>query len=351
MSATASFSPFHTGTLLPEAFERELEDAIATHLATACESPVAEHVRWHFGFHGDGVARRGKRLRPRLLLHVATHEGATFDEAIDAALAVECVHNSSLLHDDIEDGDDVRHGRTAVWARYGLPHGINAGDAAGALAYLALLRNRGGLSLDRVTAMQRALHGAHFAMSVGQSYDIAFESAPHVTMAAYIAMIEGKTAALFGAACELGALCAGCDEGRAAAYREFGCAYGRAFQIRDDALGAPRLSGGAERVRATDLARRKWCYPIVWALNGPPSPARDAIAVRYAFGRRLDRNDVRLIAQALETLGAADAALAACRATLIEAEQIAQRHQIDRDRTVRALFEYASGARAAEAAS
>ena len=86
-------------------------------------------MRWHFGLGSENAGRRGKRLRPRLLFAVARAEGGSYEAALDAALAVELLHNYSLVHDDIEDGDDMRHGRQTVWSRFGLANGINAGDA------------------------------------------------------------------------------------------------------------------------------------------------------------------------------------------------------------------------------
>jgi geranylgeranyl diphosphate synthase type I len=307
-------------------FERALVETV-TGLLEPGDSPVAEHVAWHFGIGCDDGAPRGKRLRPRMLLHVALDEGGSFESALDAALAVELLHNYSLVHDDIEDGDTSRRGRQTVWARYGLSHGINAGDAICAVSYLTLLRNSGCSPPERLMATARVLQRANLAMCAGQAHDLDFETAAEVSLETYVAMIDGKTAALFGAACELGALCAGCDPIRTAAYAELGRAYGRAFQIRDDVLGV-----------SSDIARRKWSFPIAWALAGPPSAARSTIATRYARSSPLDRQDVDAIAEALDALGARRAAETAALEHFGEASRLAQRYRLDRAGTVRALF-------------
>jgi geranylgeranyl diphosphate synthase type I len=308
-------------------FERAFERTLSSLLATLDGSPVDEQVRWHFGIGCDEASVRGKRLRPRLLFGVAFDEGGTFDGALDAALAIEFLHNYSLVHDDIEDRDLMRRGRETVWARFGLAHGINAGDAVCAVSYLSLLENSSGAPLERVMATARVLQRANFAMCAGQGYDLAFESAPEVTLPAYLAMIDGKTAALFGAACELGALCAGSDEFRARAYAEVGRAYGRAFQIHDDLLGT-----------LSDIARRKWSFPVVWALAGPPSDARTAIATRYAQLAPLDCSDVAAVACALEALGARRASEEACAQQIDRADRLAERYELDCRGTVRGLF-------------
>jgi geranylgeranyl diphosphate synthase type I len=321
-----------------EAFERALDERISCLLATTRNSPIAEQIRWHFGIGADAAARRGKRLRPRILLRVAFEEGGSFQEALDAALAIECLHNFSLVHDDIEDGDRLRHGRPTVWARYGLAHGVNAGDSMCAVSYLALLQNSGRLPLERVAVMTRVLQQANLATCAGQGYDIGFESATHVSLDEYLAMIDGKTAALFGAASELGALAAGSASERAAAYGELGRAYGRAFQIRDDVLGTWGVPEETGKPSGGDIARRKWTFPVVWALGGAASTARDAIAERYRRATPRDARDVAVVVEALDALGARGAADELCDAQLREADRVAQRHRIDRSGAVRGLF-------------
>ena len=302
-------------------------------------SPIGEQVRWHFGIGSNGNGpRRGKRLRPRLLFNAAFEEGGTFDEAIDAAVAIECLHNYSLVHDDIEDGDELRHGSETVWARYGIANGVNAGDSMCAVSYLALLRNTARLPHDRIVAMMQVLHEANLGMCAGQGYDIGFETAAHVAPEEYFAMIDGKTAALFGAACELGARAAGCDEDRARAYGELGRCYGRAFQIRDDVLGTWGSTEETGKPSGSDIARRKWSFPVVWALSGEPSAAREAIERRYALRASLESGDVRAIVEALDVLGVRRAADEAVDAQLQHADQIAEDSRIDRGRTVRTLF-------------
>jgi geranylgeranyl diphosphate synthase type I len=323
----------------PDSLEAALERAVARF---DDGSPTGAQIRYHFGF-GEGAAagsRRGKRLRSRVVFEVAQEEGGQAGEALAAACAVEILHEFSLIHDDIEDGDRLRRGRETLWARYGAAHGINAGDALCSVAYLTLL-DSSPAPPERTLAMNRVLLAAHLAMCNGQGRDIAFESEPRVTMEDYRAMIGGKTAALFGAACELGALAAAGDHQRAAAYARLGEAYGIAFQIEDDILG----TWGDSVVTGKpcgDLAKRKWTFPVVWALAGPPSPARDTIAAAYARGTELDAAGVAATVDALDRLGARDAASAAARAELDAADAVADARGIDRDGRVRAFFRRAA---------
>ncbi|HZW53245.1 MAG TPA: polyprenyl synthetase family protein [Candidatus Elarobacter sp.] len=302
-------------------------------------SATSEQIRFHFGFGEAG--RRGKRLRSRLVLEVAEEEGLPAGEALAPACAVEIVHEFSLIHDDIEDGDRLRRGRETVWSRYGLANGINAGDALCSVAYLTLLDGTEAPAARKL-AMNRVLLAAHLAMCAGQGRDIAFETEPRVTMEDYRAMIGGKTAALFSAACELGALSAGAGEARIAAYAALGRAYGIAFQIEDDVLGTWGDSATTGKPCGTDLAKRKWTFPVVWALSGPPSAARETIAAAYARGTALTPADVRATVAALDALGAREAAHRASRAELAQADALTAARGIDRSGRVRGFFQRAA---------
>jgi geranylgeranyl diphosphate synthase, type I len=262
----------------------------------------------HFGYAPYGPARRGKRLRPQIVMLVATSEDAPVDHALDAAVAVEIFHNYSLVHDDIEDRDELRHGRRTLWSAYGIPQAINAGDAMCALSFLSLEHAARHLEAGRVLRMIALLHEAHAVMCEGQSLDLHFESERCVDLRAYHRMIECKTAQLFDASCRLGAYAAGCDEETVATYGAVGHAYGMAFQIRDDVAGIWSTVDETGKISGIDIARRKWTFPVVWAIAQPPSPARDAVVGAYALGDPLEQPAVELVVEALDRLGAREAA-------------------------------------------
>ncbi|MBV9440316.1 MAG: polyprenyl synthetase family protein [Candidatus Eremiobacteraeota bacterium] len=316
-----------------DSLEAALERAVARY---DDGSATSAQIRYHLGL-SDG-ARRGKRLRSRLVLEVTEEEGGCVEDALDVACAVEILHEFSLVHDDIEDGDTLRRGRETVWSRFGIPHGINAGDALCAIAYLALLDGTTTRSPATTIMMARALQQAHLAMCGGQGRDIAFETTERVTMTDYRTMIAGKTGALFGAACELGALAAGAGGARASAYARIGRAYGIAFQIEDDILGTWGDSATTGKPCGADIAKRKWSFPVVWALGGPPSPARETVAAAYGRSGGLGSDEVAATIAALDALGARDAARGAARRELDGADEVAAEFSIDRSGRVRAFF-------------
>lgn len=316
-----------------DAFESYLE---ATVERLDDSSPTKGLVREHFAF-GDPSAKRGKRLRPRFLLIAAEIEGARAEDAFPAAAAVELLHNFSLVHDDIEDGDELRHGRPALWVQRGVPAALTAGDAMCALAFSVLL-DASPHDAPRALAMSAALHRALYALCGGQGADIAFETSPAVTFDQYLAMIENKTAALFAASCELGALAAGASPARAAAYGLMGRAYGLAFQVRDDILGTWGAPADTGKPAGADIRRRKWSFPVAWAMSGPPSADRDAVARAYAAIGELDAPAANAVIASLERLGAHRAGDAACDAYIAQAAALATEHDLDRNGLLAEIF-------------
>ncbi|HEY5268763.1 MAG TPA: polyprenyl synthetase family protein, partial [Anaerolineales bacterium] len=126
--------------LLLPAIETELKVQVAR-LDEPRTRPFHEMLTYHMGWTGEGSGpeAQGKRIRPLLLLLTTGACGADWQSALPAAAAVELVHNFSLVHDDIQDNSDKRRGRDTVWLKWGMPQGINAGDALFVLSDQAIL--------------------------------------------------------------------------------------------------------------------------------------------------------------------------------------------------------------------
>jgi geranylgeranyl diphosphate synthase type I len=249
----------------------------------------------------DGV---GKRLRPILCLLTCQATGGDPDQALPAAAAIELVHNFSLVHDDIEDKSPLRRGRPTVWKVWGVAQAINAGDGLFALAHLAMQRLADrGVPLRRVLAAFEIFDGACLALTEGQYLDLSFEGRLDVNVDEYLSMIQGKTAALFGAAAQLGAFIAGSDPQSTARYRRFGENLGLAFQMVDDILGIwgdPQVTG---KPAADDIRQRKKTLPIVRALEEEKGTGGKGL--REIYRREIiDQEAVEAALQILEDLGA-----------------------------------------------
>jgi len=244
-----------------------------------------EMLRYQFGFVDDELpSLGGKCLRPSLCLLACEALGGDLDRALPIAVAVEFVHNFSLIHDDIEDGDETRYHRPALWRVYGRDHAIAAGVGLWALAYQTLNRSAArGLPASRVLAARRILNDACGEMIEGQHQDLSFEQRTDVTLVEYLGMVERKTAALLSAALKLGGLAAGADEAEVDRLAAFGRQLGLAFQIRDDILGIWGEGSATGKPVGADIARRKKSLPIIHAFEQTAGPDRALLRAVYSL--------------------------------------------------------------------
>ena len=249
---------------------RELVDpAIAAALGGLCQELRAP-AEYHF-------KGRGKGTRPALAILSAEAVGATAETAVPGAVAIELIHDFSLIHDDIIDSDVKRRHRPTVWAKFGTGVGVVVGDALHALAFEVLLSDP---CPPRVKAA-KSLAEAVSAMIAGQSMDMAFEKMSSVTLEQCLAMEQGKTGALLSYASSVGAILAGAHETIVEDMADFGAHMGVAFQAVDDLLG---IWGDPERTgkpAGADLRERKKSVPVVIALNSD-TPAAEELADLYA---------------------------------------------------------------------
>ena len=257
-----------TAPTLPLALGRA-RDIVGPSLAAALDRldpRTRELARYHLGFadaHGNPASAGGKAVRPALALLSARAVGAVADVAVPGAVAVELVHNFSLLHDDLMDGDVERRHRPTVWALHGAPAAILAGDALLALATQVLLD----VGTVEAVAAARMLGDATQALIRGQHDDLAFEQRRDVTVEECAAMAVDKTGALLACAAAIGARLAGADPGTVAALHGYGAELGLAFQLVDDLLGIWGSTELTGKPVGSDLRARKKSLPITWAVR------------------------------------------------------------------------------------
>lgn len=182
----------------------------------------------------EHIVTGGKRLRAKLAVQTVCAHGVPADRGIAWGAACELLHNASLIHDDIEDGDRFRRGKPALWARYGAAQAINAGDLCIALSYAAIAHvpASDGVRWQLTGAMTRAAQ----RIVEGQAAEFSLLSSGIPDWQDYAACVEGKTAALFALPIEGAALIAGRSLAEALALSR-GCRQlGLLFQIQDDIL-------------------------------------------------------------------------------------------------------------------
>jgi geranylgeranyl diphosphate synthase, type I len=279
--------------------------------------PLYEMLSYHLGL-DEAAGPRGKRMRP--LLGLLAYQSLTGDyrAALPGAAAVELGHNFSLVHDDIEDADRERRHRPTLWAIWGIPLAINAGDALFALSRLALYRLlEDGFSERRVLSLMRVYDETCLALCEGQFLDITFERRSDVTVEEYLEMIGKKTAALVGASVQAGAILATDDEATVEAYRHFGYHLGLAFQMADDVKGSFWSSAESGKPEAGDIRKRKKTLPLVWALEHATEADQARLREVYAPGQTgeapLSAEEVDEVLAILERAGAQEQSLAEAR--------------------------------------
>lgn len=237
------------------------------HDAVARLDPQLRHVcGYHLGWwdlDGHPVDGGGKGVRPELVLLCTQAAGRDPADAVAAAVAVELVHNFSLVHDDVMDHDAYRRHRPTVWSAFGISTALLAGDAMLGLAN-EILAEEPSPTLGYAV---RALNATTRRLIAGQSADLAFETAGEVSLEACLQMEADKTGALLACACSIGPLLTDAPAAAAAGLADFGEHVGLAFQMVDDLLG---IWGQPERTGKpvlSDLRARKKSAPVVAALR------------------------------------------------------------------------------------
>ncbi|HLG52183.1 MAG TPA: polyprenyl synthetase family protein [Chloroflexota bacterium] len=290
------------GTIIAR-YRPEIEDALREAFPEDDRAPGLYNIlRYHLGWVDETFAPRrqpgGKLLRPTLCLLCGEAASGSHRRALPAAVAVELVHNFSLIHDDIEDHSPDRHGRRTVWNIWGSPIAINAGDAMFVLAQLALIRAPAyGVDPSTTLAALRVLNQCCLELTEGQHLDLSLEGDPTTTREQYLQMIARKTAALMGGAAQLGAFCATGDKALAEHYRAFGTLLGMAFQIQDDVLGIWGDPGQTGKPAAADVRGRKVTLPVIEGLQrAAPEVAADIRGVYRGPSPPSDDDVARIVA-------------------------------------------------------
>ena len=206
--------------------------------ATLAVLPSKEPYKELYSLQKDYPLRGGKRFRPALLLLCAEWFGASYEDALPSAVALELFHNFALIHDDIEDSSLFRRGKPTLHQLHGIPLAINAGDSLFGMVYEILLTNRERFGDQKALDIISLFNQVFRATFEGQAYDIGWVANNHFpTREEYFEMIRRKTGIYSGKGpCQLGALIADAPSDIFEKVGDFGEALGIGFQIRDDLL-------------------------------------------------------------------------------------------------------------------
>jgi geranylgeranyl diphosphate synthase type I len=243
-------------------------------------------------------------MRPLLGLLAYASIAGEHTRALPGAAAVELGHNFSLVHDDIEDGDEERRHRPTLWKLHGIAQAINTGDLIFSLSRVALHRLTDLGFPDRtVLRLMRLYDETCVRLCEGQYIDIATSASDEpMTVDLYFDMIGRKTAALIAGSIEAGAILATEDDDVIARYRRFGWALGLAFQLNDDLLGIWGLEQQTGKV-PTDVARHKKTLPVLYAFEHAQPADRERLAELYVLAEPGDL-EIGEIVEILDRTGA-----------------------------------------------
>ena len=237
------------------------------------------------------LSGKGKRIRPILTLFTAESFGGTKSESMPAALAVEILHNFTLVHDDIMDEDNIRHGKPTVHRKWDVGTAILSGDAMLSLA-LKMIQKSPQFNEKLMTSFIDGLQ----AVCEGQAFDKEFETREIVTLDEYIHMIDLKTGYLIGLSAELGAISVGVNDDDVIKVREYGRLIGRAFQIQDDLLEIYSDSNNMGKSLESDLLLGKKTYLIIQAKESVPTELNSALELAQEnFSAGLEKVRILLI--------------------------------------------------------
>ena len=216
------------------------------------------------------VGAGGKRLRPMLLLLAARALGHRGADAHQLAAVVEFIHTATLLHDDVVDDSDLRRGRRTANAVFGNAASVLVGDFLYSRSFQLMVE------LER-TEVMRILADTTNLIAEGEVLQLLHVRNPDTDEAAYLRVIERKTAVLFAAATRLGALLAGADAAVQQRLHDYGMALGYAFQIADDVLDYSADEAALGKHLGDDLAEGKATLPLIHAMRHSDAIVRERL--------------------------------------------------------------------------
>jgi octaprenyl-diphosphate synthase len=252
------------------------------------------------------IAAGGKRLRPLLTVAAArlaraSGEGADNDHCLKLAAAVEFIHTATLLHDDVVDGSQLRRGKVAAHLIWGAAQSVLVGDFLFARAFELMVETNSMKALEILARASRVIAEGE-VLQLMRSHDL------NLSQAVYLEIIQAKTAELFAAASEAGAVSAGVDAARTDALKAYGLNLGLAFQLVDDALDYGGTTETLGKNAGDDFREGKATLPLLLAIarSGP----REAEFWERAIGRREQTEaDFRRARELIVGSGALDATL------------------------------------------
>lgn len=247
------------------------------------------------------IGAGGKRLRPLLTVAAARLVGGFNENALKLAAAVEFIHTATLLHDDVVDSSQLRRGKVAAHLIWGAPSSVLVGDFLFARSFELMVETGQMRALDILASASRVIAEGE-VLQLTRAHDL------NLSQDMYLEIIAAKTAELFAAAAEAGAVAGGANQAEAKALRDYGMSLGLAFQLADDALDYGGSTEALGKNAGDDFREGKATLPLLLAIarSGP----REAEFWERAIGRKEQTDaDFRRARELIVGTGALEATL------------------------------------------
>ncbi len=245
------------------------------------------------------IAQCGKRLRPVIALMACDLFGGDIKKALPQALAIELLHNFTLIHDDLMDQSPIRHGKETVFKKWDSKLAILAGDALFALAYDYTLQSE----THQLPEILKIFNKTALQACEGQQMDLNFEKRKDVLLDDYLEMIRLKTAVLFGTSLEIGALVAGASKKNRQLIYDFGINVGMSFQLKDDLLDLYGMEEVFGKRTGQDILDNKKTYLFVQALSAAGPKARSVLLSYFHEKELPEKEKIRSLKKIFDELG------------------------------------------------
>ena len=273
----------------------------------------------------------GKRIRPLLVLLACEAVGGSSRQAQHAAVALEILHNFTLVHDDIMDNASSRRGRATVHTKWDTNIAILVGDELVALAYRELLKTRSPYIAHVVDVFTEGV----VEVCEGQAYDKEFETRKHVTLDEYLLMIGKKTGKMVSVASEMGAVIGGGSASEIRALKSYGTSVGRAFQIQDDLLDVMADEKKFGKAIGGDIVEGKKTFLLIEAYARSRGEDKKLLLSVIAGGGT-SRKNIPLVREIYERCGVIDLAKRSIAKNIVKAN--AQLSRLRKSRARDMLF-------------
>lgn len=246
------------------------------------------------------ISGKGKRIRPVLTMIACGAAGGEPDYALEAACAVEILHNFTLVHDDIMDNSPMRRGKQTIHEKWNEPLAILSGDLMAAFGYRMLENYKNSPKYHEILS---AFTTAFIEVCEGQALDMDYEHRSSVSLASYIGMIDRKTARLLAGAAKIGGYCALAEEAHIEALNSFAGNLGLAFQIQDDLLDLIADESQLGKRIGNDIIEGKKTYLIIRAVEKANSKADRMLLAEFFDNGGLPESRIPDVKEMLSRLG------------------------------------------------